>query len=90
MVILPGVKLQIVLDPMEVTCPICETNETLIYSERSERNALLLCVEETQIIQVRVKECPLCKLKVSYKDHEKNIFNYNDNLVFSHRLLDKW
>ena len=90
MILLPGMRINMLLEPSEVTCPVCENKPTLICAERAEKNALLLCVESTQHIQVRVKECPQCKLKVSYKDHDKNVFNFNDNLVFSHRLLDKW
>ena len=91
MILTPGRIITMVLDPSEITCPICEENSpNLIYAEKSQKNAILLCVEAAQRIQVRLKECPQCKLKVSYKDHDKHVFNFNDSLVISHRLLDRW
>lgn len=90
MIVSPGNPLRMILEPSETTCPICPGEIGLELSERSEKNALLLCVEGTQSIQIRTKRCPECDLKVSYKDNDKYAFNFNDNLVLSHRLLERW
>ena len=91
MILQPGRDVIIMeLDPSEITCPICPNDYILEYSARSQMNSILLCVEGTQSIRVKIKQCPNCKLKVSYKDSDKAVFNFNDNLIISHRLLERW
>ena len=82
MVLTPdGKPVEMELDPSETTCPVCVEPATLVYASKFRKRALLVCVEAVQYITVRVKICPTCGLKVSYKDHDKHVFNYNDSLV---------
>ena len=91
MILQPGGNIiSMELEPSEITCPICPEHYIWEYSARSQMNSILLCVEGTQSIRVKVKQCPNCKLKVSYKDSDKAVFNFNDNLIISHRLLERW
>ncbi len=80
----------LILVPSELNCPICPLAPPLSKPMLKNNNALLLCVEGFDNIEIFVKKCKDCGLEVSYKDYDLNIFNFNDNLVMSHRLLDRW
>ena len=87
-VVVPGTTVSLKLIPSESFCPFC--NSPLSPKCLKRRNALLLCLDGIGSVQTFVKTCSGCEATISYHDHELGVFNYDNNLVISFALLDRW
>lgn len=90
-VVIEGKPTNLKLVPSEIVCPFCwDENIPLTNPKLKRRTALLLCIDGIGSVETYTRTCPQCSAIVSYHDHGLGVFNFDNNLVLSFALLDRW